>query len=86
MSTTFQAVAWEARDGEEQYTVHIFGRTEDGKSVCLTTPFDPYFFVKLDDRSHKGRIIEEHGHHATKVQLMKKKDLWGFQNNKEFFF
>jgi len=43
----FQAYAWEARDVDEQYLISIFGRCENGKSVCVTTAFKPYFFIKL---------------------------------------
>ena len=43
----FQALTWEARDADDQHLISIFGKTEDGKSVCVTTAFNPYFFVKL---------------------------------------
>ena len=43
----FQALTWEARDTDDEHLISIFGKTEDGKSVCVTTSFDPYFFVKL---------------------------------------
>ena len=43
----FQALTWEARDVEGEHQISIFGKTENGKSVCVTTTFDPYFFVKL---------------------------------------
>ena len=43
-----QAISWEAYDNENnEYVVHIFGRTTEGKSVCVTTSFKPYFFIKL---------------------------------------
>jgi DNA polymerase delta subunit 1 len=44
----FQALTWEARDSDKEHLVSIFGKTEDGKSVCVTTSFTPYFFIKLD--------------------------------------
>ena len=43
----FQALTWEAWDADDQHLISIFGKTEDGKSVCVTTAFQPYFFVKL---------------------------------------
>ena len=43
-----QAISWEAYDNDNnEYVVHIFGRTAEGKSVCVTTSFKPYFFIKL---------------------------------------
>jgi DNA polymerase delta subunit 1 len=41
---TFQALTWESRDTDDEHLISIFGKTEDGKSVCLTTAFTPYFF------------------------------------------
>lgn len=69
----FQVVSWEARDDPEKqkFMVHMFGRSEDGKSVHAYTHFKPYFFVK-------GRIPGK--------QFVMRKDLWGFQNLKEHAF
>ena len=43
----FQALTWETEDKHAQHLIHIFGKTQDGKSVCVTTEFSPYFFIKL---------------------------------------
>jgi len=43
----FQALTWEARDVDDEHLVSIFGKTQEGKSVCVTTAFTPYFFVKF---------------------------------------
>ena len=93
----FQALTWEARDNDDgdarEHLISIFGKTEDGKSVCVTTAFTPYFFIKLPknidnekvkriydiiDRSCKDSLVA--------YSLMKSKDVWGFQNNEEFPF
>lgn len=42
-----QAVAWEGEDSDDQFVIRIYGRSEDALSVCVTLPFDPYFFIKL---------------------------------------
>lgn len=70
----FQVIAWDARDDldQEKFLVHMFGRTEDGRSVHVATHFKPYFFVK-------GRI-------PGNPNTVKRKDLWGFQNLKEHVF
>jgi len=39
----FQALTWEARDVDEEHMISILGKTETGKSVCVTTVFEPYF-------------------------------------------
>jgi DNA polymerase delta subunit 1 len=89
----FQALTWEARDGEDEHLISIFGKTGDGKSVCLTTAFTPYFFIKLPtgiDSQKVQRIYNILGDKCKDsliaYSLMKSKDVWGFQNNEEFAF
>jgi DNA polymerase delta subunit 1 len=89
----FQALTWEARDDDDEHLISIFGKTEDGKSVCVTTGFNPYFFVKLPRGTEKGdveilydRINSMKKDCLTGYSLTKQKDVWGFQNNEEFFF
>jgi DNA polymerase delta subunit 1 len=89
----FQALTWEARDVEGEHQISIFGKTEDGKSVCVTTTFDPYFFVKLprgttdqDVKRLYNDICRLKKDHVTGYSLTKQKDVWGFQNNEEFHF
>ena len=45
----FQALTWDARDDDDSgaHLISIFGKTLEGKSVCVTTEFTPYFFVKI---------------------------------------
>jgi DNA polymerase delta subunit 1 len=79
---TFQAVAWSTREDETSLTIDIFGRTEDGRSVHVETPFEPYFFVKLPLGKSPPRL-------NTLVEvptLIKRRDLWGFQNQTEHTF
>jgi DNA polymerase delta subunit 1 len=89
----FQALTWEARDGEDEHLISIFGKTEDGKSVCVTTAFTPYFFIKLPagiDSQKVQRIYNILGEKCkdslVAYSLMKSKDVWGFQNNEEFAY
>jgi len=78
----FQAIAWEGKDSDGgDYIIKIFGRAEDGKSVCLSTKFRPYFFIKTRESAHK--FIKDPVVHAAPV---KGKDLWGFTNNQECVF
>jgi DNA polymerase delta subunit 1 len=100
--TIFQALTWEARDTEDgkQHLISIFGRTADGKSVCVSTEFKPYFFIKLlpnhepkklfkkisDKCSHTDPETGEITYFITGYTLTESKDLWGFQNNETFSF
>jgi DNA polymerase delta subunit 1 len=89
----FQALTWEARDGEDEHLISIFGKTEDGKSVCVTTAFTPYFFIKLPSGIDSQKVQRIYNILSDKCKdslvaysLMKSKDVWGFQNNEEFAF
>jgi DNA polymerase delta subunit 1 len=77
----FQAVAWDGKDYKGSYTVRIFGRAEDGKSVCLSTRVQPYFFVKS---SRSCSFFVKDG--AVSAVPVRAKDLWGFTNNKSEIF
>lgn len=91
----FQALTWEARDefvdgaDEPHHLVSIFGKTESGESVCVTTKVLPYFFVRLGDSTMaKGReiyaAIEEKCPGAlVSCSIVRAKDIWGFTNNEE---
>jgi DNA polymerase delta subunit 1 len=83
MSAVFQALTWEARDVGQQYIVSIFGRTANGQSVCVSTEFKPYFFVRLGnkDPAELYRKIKEACGVVDSYSVSKAKDLWGFQNN-----
>ncbi len=90
---TFQALTWEARDTDDEHLISIFGKDEGGKSVCVTTAFTPYFFVKLPgniDNQKIRRIYqildEKCSDSLVSYSVMKSKDVWGFQNNEEFPF
>jgi len=89
----FQALTWEARDVEGEHLISIFGKTEEGKSICVTTTFDPYFFVKLPKGTTPTDVTRLYNDinalrkdHVTSYSLTKQKDVWGFQNNEEFYF
>ena len=87
----FQALTWETKDTDDEHLISIFGKTHEGKSVCVTTAFTPYFFVKLprDVTQQRVQII------YNKIEKMcpgclssyntiHRKDVWGFQNNEQF--
>jgi DNA polymerase delta subunit 1 len=89
----FQAYAWEARDVDEEYLISIFGRCANGKSVCVTTAFKPYFFIKLSNTitEPQCRALFQNVQRLCQgmiksYELLKSKDIWGFQNGTKFPF
>lgn len=93
----FQAITWEARDellDEDtiQHHVSIFGKTEDGRSVCVTTQVLPYFYVRLGHagmslgRSIYAAIDERCPGGLVSCSVVRAKDIWGFTNNEEINF
>ena len=92
----FQAITWEARDEvldeEIQHHVSIFGKTEDGRSVCVTTQVLPYFYVRLGHagmslgRSIYAAIDERCPGGLVSCSVVRAKDIWGFTNNEEINF
>ena len=89
----FQALTWEARDEDEVYIISIFGRTEDGESVCVSTKFEPYFYVKLHTNEGKNgaqvlynKLNKLCPGCIERYALSQAKDVWGFQNNTKSTF
>ncbi len=89
----FQVLTWETRDTEEEHLISIFGKTNEGKSVCVTTSFTPYFFVKLpnkktqmDIRNLYTKIDKLCPECLISYDIVQSKDVWGFQNNEKFIF
>ena len=85
----FQALTWDSFDAEE-HIIRIFGKTIDGKSVCLSTSFQPYFYVKIPDGTSSGAIrasLEKTcPGDIVDVKVDYFKDIWGFQNGKRHLF
>ena len=89
----FQVLTWETRDTEDEHLISIFGKTNEGKSVCVTTSFTPYFFVKLpkktsqmDIRNLYTKIDKVCPECLVSYDIVQSKDVWGFQNNEKFIF
>ncbi len=87
----FQALTWETKDTDDEHLISIFGKTKEGKSVCVTTAFTPYFFVKLPRNVTQQRVqiiynkIEKACPGClSSYNTIHRKDVWGFQNNEQF--
>jgi len=77
-----QAVAWEGEDFDDQFVIRIYGRSQDAQSVCVTVPFDPYFFIKLRPQHDIAslKLVLSQTVPCKDIQEIKAKDLWGFRN------
>ena len=89
----FQVLTWETQDTEDEHLISIFGKTNEGKSVCVTTSFTPYFFMKLpkktsqmDIRNLYTKIDKVCPECLVSYDIVQSKDVWGFQNNEKFIF
>ena len=84
-----------------KYAIKLFGRDKAGTSVsCTVADFTPYFFVKLQgDRNWTNSDIVRFTEAVYKklnkpwlqdcihdARVMKRKDFWGFSNDKQFNF
>jgi DNA polymerase delta subunit 1 len=82
----FQALTWDSRDVDDEHMISIFGRNEDGKSVCVSTVFKPYFFIKLTKTTNHAVIYDKLSDFVESYHLVSSKDSWGFQNNEKSSF
>ena len=82
----FQAVAWDGQDQDDQFTIRIFGRAENGKSVSLGTTFNPYFYIKPPPGTQidglRSFIRTQFWRGLASCERKDGKDLWGFQDGK----
>jgi len=84
---TFQVIAWDDRDEDDKHLISIYGKTDDGKSVCVTTAYTPYFFIKFpnDWSTSDAHVFIRNLESKCKGALVghafvDRKDMWGFQN------
>jgi DNA polymerase delta subunit 1 len=100
----FQPVCWKARDvsvkdsenDAQEYVIDVFGKTQDGRSVCLHVPFCPYFFVEYAGPGNVRSFAEdlrvdlqrdaEHGQDVMDVSVVRRKKFYGFTNDQSFEF
>lgn len=83
-------VDWFEEDVDEEtpwYRIVTFGKTPDGKSVCLQIRFTPYFFVELPREWSEARgklfvteTVRTYDGIPSKSLVVKRKSAWGFTN------
>jgi DNA polymerase delta subunit 1 len=79
----FQAIAWEGSDLEGRFTVRVYGRGQDRKSVSLATHFNPFFFIKVRENHSVAALrvaLKAHFWELVSANEQRSIDLWGFQN------
>ena len=83
----FQVLTWDSRDENNDHYIRLFGKTLEGKSVCVTTTFKPYFFIKIpvgsSQEALKGIIEKKFHEEVYEIEEVEAKDVWGFQNNEK---
>ena len=92
----FQVLSWLGKDNEEEenYRIAIFGRTADGKSVCVKTTYNPFFYIQIP-KAWKQSDIDIFVSSLSKkmgsaiirsTKKVKKKKFYGFTNLEIFSF
>ena len=81
-----------------QFIIQLFGLNDTGKTYCIyVDDFKPYFYMKVGSYWNKNHLsyfkshLQEQvkGYYADsilKCELVKKRKLYGFDNNKEYSF
>ena len=93
-----QVTSWHAEDVEneendnkKEYVIKAFGRNAEGKTVGVTiTNFQPFFYVKINPEWENNAAMTKIYRHLKEdevnVDLVHRKDFWGFTNKKMFSF
>lgn len=96
----FQSIAWhhediaDEDDGELRFVMKVFGRSETGQSVSASIlNFKPFFYVKLKSEWESNasktklfRFLKNLLGDNINIELVLRKDFWGFTNNTLFSF
>lgn len=92
----FQVVSIEGQDIDGEYMITLYGRTRDGKSIAVTTPFRPYFFIRVDKplQQLRSEITEMNMWHQKRdcatyflsMTMVDGIDVWGFRNSEKSRF
>ena len=107
MSIKFQCISWHAgdratEDSDEEdessahYMIYIFGRQQNGQSVCVKFNFNPYFFVEIPKdwdvnkiQFFKSAFIREMKYlkdDVISIEPVQRKKFFGFTNKEDFKF
>jgi DNA polymerase II len=59
---------------DNQTTIKLFGRLENGQSFVTLNKFKPYFFIRKSDQSKFNRLLDIQGNDAKSFSGVRKKD------------
>ena len=85
----FQVLTWNARDENEEHIIRMFGKTMKGDSVCVSTKFIPYFFIKVPIYMTPNSLIQYVNRTCPDIEnidTVQAKDMEGFQNGEDSYF
>lgn len=83
-------LTWSAKDVDERFEIHGFGKTPEGKSVVCRVVTKPYLYVKLSGVSYaRRRVFLDDASKFKTVEhlcgLETKRDAWGFSKTPDNF-
>ena len=84
-------LTWSARDTDNRFEIHGFGKTLNGESIVCRVVTKPYLFVKLAGLSLPRRrtfLDDAEKQYATVghlCSLVTKKDAWGYSKSSDNF-
>ena len=85
----FQVLTWDARDENDEHIIRLFGKTLKGDSVCVSTKFIPYFFIKVPALMTPNSVIQYVNRTCPDIEnidTVQAKDMEGFQNGEDSYF
>lgn len=76
-------VDWVAQDSKGQYTIYLFGKTEEGLLVTAHIPFNPFFYVEVKPEyatMFMEHACKQHGALKDHSVIVQRVSMWGFTN------
>ena len=90
---TFSALSWHSADREEEEdvsrcVVYVFGRTLDGRSVCVHLPWTPWFFLEVSPlSSEQTKLMHKFPRRNRPLSvIVKRTPIYGFCNGAQHTF
>jgi len=81
---------------QKQYTISIIGRSQDNKSICLKTAFNPFLFVEIPEdynnqqsaalKTSITKLLYKNINAIKSVSIVERKKFFGFTNHKIYKF
>ena len=82
----FQILSWDSSEDEDRYIVHMYGRTKDGKSVCLDVEYEPYFYLEESNELNANLLELKEKWRVSRYTRVKREKFYGFHNYKQYSF